>query len=99
MIFIEIFWNFADFVKNCDLMWKQSVWTSIIASHLASKHLKDGGVLALTGAQPALQGTPGSQHPEHSVAVTVYSHLPTPRQIKMGRIELCGNVHTEPRQT
>ena len=62
MIFIEIVWHFADFVKNCDLMWKQSVWTSIIASHLASKHLKDGGVLALTGAQPALQGTPGSQH-------------------------------------
>ncbi|XP_013403675.1 dihydropteridine reductase [Lingula anatina] len=48
-----------DLVKNCDLMWKQSVWTSIISSHLAAKHLKEGGVLALTGAQPALQGTAG----------------------------------------
>jgi dihydropteridine reductase len=48
-----------DFVKNSDMMWKQSVWTSIIAAELAAKHLKDGGVLSLTGAQPALNGTPG----------------------------------------
>uniref|UniRef100_A0A8C0EGS2 Dihydropteridine reductase n=1 Tax=Bubo bubo TaxID=30461 RepID=A0A8C0EGS2_BUBBB len=45
--------------KNCDLMLKQSVWTSIISSHLATKHLKDGGLLTLTGAQAALSGTPG----------------------------------------
>ncbi|XP_026702967.1 dihydropteridine reductase [Athene cunicularia] len=45
--------------KNCDLMWKQSVWTSIISSHLATKHLKDGGLLTLMGAQAALSGTPG----------------------------------------
>ncbi len=49
----------SDFVKNSDMMWKQSVWTSIIAAHLAAKHLKDGGALALTGAQPGLTATPG----------------------------------------
>ena len=39
------------------MMWKQSVWTSTIAAHLASKHLRPGGVLQLTGAAPALEGT------------------------------------------
>lgn len=28
-------------VKNADLMFKQSVWTSLIASSIASKHLKE----------------------------------------------------------
>uniref|UniRef100_A0A3Q1LU13 Dihydropteridine reductase n=1 Tax=Bos taurus TaxID=9913 RepID=A0A3Q1LU13_BOVIN len=45
--------------KNCDLMWKQSVWTSTISSHLATKHLKEGGLLTLAGARAALDGTPG----------------------------------------
>ncbi|NXU77184.1 DHPR reductase, partial [Oreotrochilus melanogaster] len=45
--------------KNCDLMWKQSLWTSTISSHLATKHLKEGGLLTLAGAQAALSGTPG----------------------------------------
>lgn len=40
-------------------MWKQSVWTSLIAAKLASLHLKDGGLVALTGAKAALEGTPG----------------------------------------
>lgn len=48
-----------ELVKNADMMWKQSVWTSVISAHLAANHLKDGGVLALTGAQPALTATPG----------------------------------------
>jgi len=48
-----------DLVKNCDLMWKQSVWTSVIAASLAAKYMNEGGALVLTGAQPALQGTPG----------------------------------------
>ncbi|KAH7979221.1 hypothetical protein HPB49_008776 [Dermacentor silvarum] len=48
-----------DYVKNCDSLWKSSVWTSVIASSLASKHLKDGGLLALTGAKAALEPTPG----------------------------------------
>lgn len=39
-------------------MWRQSVWTSTISSAVAAHHLKEGGVLALTGAKPALEGTP-----------------------------------------
>lgn len=31
-----------DFIKNADLMWKQSVWSSSIAASLAAKHLKQG---------------------------------------------------------
>ncbi|XP_004432412.1 PREDICTED: dihydropteridine reductase [Ceratotherium simum simum] len=45
--------------KNCDQLWKQSIWTSTISSHLATKHLKEGGLLTLTGAKAALEGTPG----------------------------------------
>ncbi|KAG8134785.1 putative Dihydropteridine reductase protein [Naja naja] len=48
--------------KNSDLMWKQSVWTSTISSHLATKYLKEGGLLTLTGAKAALAGTPGAVH-------------------------------------
>lgn len=40
-------------------MWKQSIWTSTISSHLATKHLKEGGLLTLAGAKAALDGTPG----------------------------------------
>ena len=46
----------AEFVKNSDLMWKQSVWSSALASSIASKHLKEGGLLTLTGAKAALEG-------------------------------------------
>ncbi|XP_077501492.1 uncharacterized protein LOC144112553 isoform X2 [Amblyomma americanum] len=49
----------VDYVKNCDSLWKSSVWTSVIASSLASKYLKEGGLLALTGAKAALEPTPG----------------------------------------
>lgn len=48
-----------DLYKNSDLMWKQSVWTSTISSHLASLHLKPGGLLTLAGAKAALSGTGG----------------------------------------
>lgn len=48
-----------DLAKNADLMWRQSVWTSIISATVAAHHLKEGGLLALTGATPALQATPG----------------------------------------
>nr|CAB3265340.1 dihydropteridine reductase [Phallusia mammillata] len=48
-----------DYVKNADLMWKQSVWSSTIAGSLAAKFLKPGGVLTLTGASPATSETPG----------------------------------------
>lgn len=55
------FWCYLllDLVQNADLMWKQSVWTSIIAAGLGAHHLSEGGVLVLTGAQAALKGTPG----------------------------------------
>lgn len=48
-----------DLYKNSDLMWKQSVWTSTISSHLAALHLKPGGLLTLAGAKAALSGTGG----------------------------------------
>ncbi|KZC10534.1 PREDICTED: dihydropteridine reductase [Dufourea novaeangliae] len=48
-----------DFIKNSDLMWKQSVWSSVIAGSIAAYHLKEGGFLSLTGAKAALAETPG----------------------------------------
>lgn len=43
-------------------MWKQSVWTSTISSHLAALHLKQDGLLTLAGAKAALSGTGGKAH-------------------------------------
>lgn len=48
-----------DLIDASDLMWKQSVWTSVISAGLAAKYLKKGGILSLTGAKAALEGTPG----------------------------------------
>ncbi|XP_054164366.1 dihydropteridine reductase-like [Oppia nitens] len=48
-----------DFVKNTDLMIRQSLWSSVISAKLAAKYLSDGGLLALTGARAALEPTPG----------------------------------------
>ncbi|CAD6199641.1 unnamed protein product [Caenorhabditis auriculariae] len=48
-----------DFIKNAELMWSQSVWSSSIAAKLASLYLKPNGVLQLTGAAAATDGTPG----------------------------------------
>lgn len=48
-----------DLAKNAELMWQQSVWSSTIAATISAKFLKEGGVLALTGADAALKGTPG----------------------------------------
>lgn len=45
-------------VKNADLVWKQSVWTSSIAVRLAVNHLSEGGLLALSGSLPCTEGTP-----------------------------------------
>ncbi|KAJ8332156.1 hypothetical protein SKAU_G00428610 [Synaphobranchus kaupii] len=45
--------------KSTDLMWKQSVWTSVISAHLATKYLKGGGLLTLPGAKASLTATPG----------------------------------------
>lgn len=48
-----------DFIKNAELMWQQSVWSSTIAASLGAKFLKPGGLLTLPGADAALEGTPG----------------------------------------
>lgn len=48
-----------DLAKNAELMWKQSVWTSTISAAVGATYLKPGGLLTLTGANPALKGTPG----------------------------------------
>ncbi|XP_055302824.1 dihydropteridine reductase [Sitodiplosis mosellana] len=48
-----------DLAKNCELMWKQSVWSSSISASIGSRFLKSGGLLTLTGADTALKGTPG----------------------------------------
>lgn len=44
--------------KQADLVWRQTVWSSAIAATVASKYLNSGGLLALTGANVALEGTP-----------------------------------------
>lgn len=31
-----------EFVKNSELMWKQSIWSSTIAASVAAQHLKEG---------------------------------------------------------
>jgi len=49
----------ADWVKNADLMWKQSVWSSAISCTISAKHLGSGGLLVLPGAKPCVGGTPG----------------------------------------
>lgn len=47
-----------DLVKNTDMMLKQSVWPSIITTRLGGLHLADDGLIIMTGAKPALEGTP-----------------------------------------
>lgn len=60
-VFVCIFYpnQFTDLIKTADLMWRQSVWSSLISTSLAASHLKAGGILTLTGAKAALEGTPG----------------------------------------
>ncbi|KAJ2391695.1 hypothetical protein GGI23_005365 [Coemansia sp. RSA 2559] len=48
------------FLASADASIKQSVNTSLIAANIAARHLRPNGLLALTGAVPALDGgTPG----------------------------------------
>jgi len=44
--------------ENSDQMWSLNVRSAISASHVASRLLTEGGLLVLTGAAPALEGTP-----------------------------------------
>ncbi|KAK8397077.1 hypothetical protein O3P69_005204 [Scylla paramamosain] len=48
-----------DFQKSCETMWSQSVWSSTITAQAAALFLKEGGLVSLTGAEPALAGTAG----------------------------------------
>ncbi|CAF0981439.1 unnamed protein product [Brachionus calyciflorus] len=48
----------AQFLSNSDLMWRQSVWSSLISASLASKHLKENGVMTLPGAAAPLDLAP-----------------------------------------
>lgn len=48
-----------DLIKNSDMMWRQSVWSSLISAEVAANYLCDGGLLSLTGAKAALDSTPG----------------------------------------
>ncbi|XP_066158993.1 dihydropteridine reductase [Euwallacea fornicatus] len=49
----------TELTKRSELMWNQSVNSSLIAATLASKYLKAEGILQLTGAKAALEPTPG----------------------------------------
>ncbi|XP_056636958.1 dihydropteridine reductase [Diorhabda sublineata] len=49
----------SDLIKNTELMWSQSVCSSLIAASIAAHHLKENGIIQLTGAKAALEGTPG----------------------------------------
>ncbi|KAJ1660695.1 hypothetical protein IWQ61_000403 [Dispira simplex] len=49
----------SEVFSSTELMWKQSVQSSLVAAHIASKHLKSDGMLTLTGALAAQEGTPG----------------------------------------
>jgi dihydropteridine reductase len=45
--------------KNTDLMYSQSVVSSLVAAKIASSSLNSGGLLSMTGATPCLDGTAG----------------------------------------
>ena len=48
----------GQFLINSDLMWKQSVCSSLISASLAAKYLNENGVLTLPGAAAALNSAP-----------------------------------------
>ncbi|ORY97343.1 hypothetical protein BCR43DRAFT_489627 [Syncephalastrum racemosum] len=48
-----------EFLGNSELMMKQSINSSLVASHLAAQHLDKDGLLVLTGALAAQGPTPG----------------------------------------
>uniref|UniRef100_A0A0N4V8A9 Dihydropteridine reductase n=1 Tax=Enterobius vermicularis TaxID=51028 RepID=A0A0N4V8A9_ENTVE len=46
-----------EMIRNSEVVWKQSVWSSSICARLAAIHLRPGGLLQFTGAAPAINGT------------------------------------------
>ena len=61
----------AEFIKNADLMWKQSVWSSGISAAVAAQHLKTSGCIVLPGAKPALGGTPGNDNNPYLIVLEI----------------------------
>ncbi|KAI3646012.1 hypothetical protein MP228_008940 [Amoeboaphelidium protococcarum] len=51
--------NASELLKNVDLMYKQSVQSSVLVSLIAAKYLEEKGLVVLTGAKAALGGTGG----------------------------------------
>ncbi|KAI7907904.1 uncharacterized protein BX663DRAFT_492352 [Cokeromyces recurvatus] len=62
-----------DFLKTSELMIHQSVNSSLIAAHLASKHLQPGGLLTMVGALAAINETPGMMG--YGIAKSAVHHL------------------------
>jgi len=63
-----------DFIKNSELMIRQSVWSSLIAAKIASKFLNENGLLTLTGAKAALEPTPGMHSMPFSKCLLLFCH-------------------------
>lgn len=36
-------------IKNCEIMWRQNIWPSMLSAKIAAKFLKPSGMLCLTG--------------------------------------------------
>lgn len=47
------------FINSCTLMWQQAVQTSVVTAQIAANHLNKRGIVVLSGALPAENGTPG----------------------------------------
>lgn len=60
-------------LANSEAMWKASVQSSILSGQLASKYLKEDGLLVLTGAASALTATPSAIG--YGVAKAAVHHL------------------------
>ena len=65
------------FVKACETMWKQSVWSSPLAAHVASNHLKPNGTLVVMGAAGALSPTSGAFSPPRHLCNTRSYRMPS----------------------
>ncbi|KAJ2157981.1 hypothetical protein GGF46_004118 [Coemansia sp. RSA 552] len=74
------------FLKNAQLSIDQSVNSSLVAASIAAHHLRPGGLLAFTGAIPALEGgTPGMVG--YGLAKAAVHHLVTSLAMPKSGIE------------
>jgi len=74
-------------------MWKQSVWTSTICSHLATKHLREGGLLTLAGAKAALGPTAGMYACIYSLTLIYDISLHTYKCLSLSMIKSSCSQH------